>query len=117
MPRSARDAARVSLANCGSRRDPGKRRTSATSSMPFASSAPVSSSIERVEWPMVQTVGVTSTSSRLRRELAVEPLALLVEQAGDDAVDVALVRAHDAERDRRGLALGEAVGAGGNRGE
>src|SRR6185312_4718404 len=56
MPWAGSDAASASLAKCGWRREPGKRRTSAMAWMRYSSSRPRNSSSGRVEWPMVQIV-------------------------------------------------------------
>src|SRR5690606_13472134 len=56
MPCSARPARRAASPNCGKRREPGKRRTSATASIRLCLSSATNSCSDRVEWPMVQTV-------------------------------------------------------------
>src|SRR5581483_6518376 len=60
MPSAARRRRRASLSNCGCRRDPGKRRTSASDSMPYSCSRATKASALRVEWPIVQIVGSAS---------------------------------------------------------
>src|SRR5512138_2034929 len=62
MPCASSEAPSASPENCGSRREPGKRRTSTTSSIAYASSTARSSSMLRVEWPTVQIVGVDTRS-------------------------------------------------------
>src|SRR3954453_22869433 len=54
MPRAARPAARASDPNCGWRREPGKRRTSATRRTPWRSSRTQNASSGWVEWPIVK---------------------------------------------------------------
>src|SRR5688572_21976064 len=50
-------SARAARRNCGWRRDAGKRRTSTSAPIPWAASRPSSSSIDRVEWPIVKISG------------------------------------------------------------
>src|SRR4051812_50044621 len=54
MPRAASPAASASRLNCGWRREPGKRRTSATRRTPWPSSSAANASSAWVEWPMVK---------------------------------------------------------------
>src|SRR4051794_29164321 len=71
MPRCASDASSASDWNCGRRREPGKRRTSTKTSIACRSSSETSSSIVRVEWPIVQTIGAS-----LERSAESEPVVL-----------------------------------------
>src|SRR6185312_14702924 len=113
MPWAGSDAASASLAKCGWRREPGKRRTSAMAWMRYSSSRPRNSSSGRVEWPMVQIVaglsGIASIDFVQRRALvhgdvvglvaldlvlrivlaAVAGVALVVGVAGVDLDDLA----------------------------
>src|SRR4051812_45774967 len=59
MPRWESDAASASDWNCGKRREPGNRRTSTRTSTACSSSNERNSSIVRVEWPIVQTIGAS----------------------------------------------------------
>src|SRR6185312_3085854 len=54
MPTLASDLGRFSELKCGCRREPGKRRTSASSSICCPVSISRNCSMARLEWPMVQ---------------------------------------------------------------
>jgi hypothetical protein len=57
MPDLGSSIARLVSLNCGSRRDPGKRRTSAIATIPWDFTRARKSSHDRLEWPTVKSVG------------------------------------------------------------
>src|SRR3954466_13808729 len=92
MPRAASPAASASRLNCGWRREPGKRRTSATRRTPWPSSSAQNASSSWVEWPMVKARragtarNATSRTGPLARERERAPV--LRELRGDLGEDL-----------------------------
>src|SRR3546814_3178705 len=78
MPADASIGAIASGENWGLRREPAKRRTSASTSMPTSPSMPANTSHSRVEWPMVQRVPITRSEEHTSELQSLMPTSYAV---------------------------------------